>query len=103
MRLLDKLSNLLGAASRTREDRLYPVAVKCSRCGEVIETRVNLSNDLSAAYDAAGNITAYTCRKVLVGSQRCFQPIEVTLKFDARRRLIDRAVAGGTFVDASVR
>lgn len=76
----------------------YPLAVQCSRCGEIISTQINLSNDLSIEYgDDEGPIT-YRCRKVLTGKERCFQQIEVTLIFDAGRRLTDRQIAGGKFL-----
>jgi hypothetical protein len=39
-------------------------------------------------------------RKVLMGSGRCFQPIEVTLKFDEGRRLLERQITGGKFTAA---
>ena len=39
---------------------LLPLKVKCRRCGEIIESRVDMSNDLSLDYDEAGtpSITA---------------------------------------------
>ena len=74
----------------------YWVTVRCTRCGEIIRTRVNLSNDLSAEYDSPRS--GYVCRKVLLGESRCFQQIEVVLKFDENRKLVDRVISGGEFV-----
>jgi hypothetical protein len=37
-------------------------------------------------------------RKVLIGSGRCFQPIEVKLTFDANRNIISREITGGDFI-----
>ena len=76
---------------------MYSFAVKCNRCGEIIQARVNLSNELSVEYNEKGNAAVYLCRKVLIGNQHCFQPIEVTLKFDSRHRLIEQQVTGGQF------
>jgi hypothetical protein len=42
--------------------------------------------------------TTYFCRKTLIGSERCFQPIEVELTFDAQRNLIDKQIQGGQFI-----
>ncbi len=87
---------------RKYEDlRFYPVRVRCARCGEILETRVDLHNDLSAQYDDKGRVTGYYVRKLLQGSghNRCFATIEVELFFDARRRLLERRVHGGEFVD----
>ena len=35
-----------GASARTKKE-FYTFSVKCKRCGEVIEGRVDLDNDLS--------------------------------------------------------
>ena len=75
----------------------HSFAVKCNRCGEVIEGRVNLNNDLSVEYE--GDRTVYYVRKVLMGTGLCFQQIEVELKFDEPRRLIEKHISGGQFVE----
>lgn len=78
----------------------FPLAVRCQRCGEVIAGRVNLANELSEDYSAETQAPIYVCRKLLSGRQRCFQQIEVVLTFDAQRRLIDKHITGGQFVDS---
>jgi hypothetical protein len=99
MGLLDRLKGILsgGAGSSGDGDALY-YYVRCSRCDETIKARVDLRNDLSG--DFAGNDmpSGYFYRKVLIGRGRCFQPIEVTMSFDARRNLLSREVSGGEFV-----
>lgn len=97
MDLLKKLSALFSAAAPGGQ--FHTVSVQCKRCGEVIQAKVNLMNDLSVEYDANENVSGYICRKLLMGKGRCFQQIEVTLTFDAKRKLTDRQVSGGTFVD----
>jgi hypothetical protein len=77
----------------------YWVAVECSRCHEVIRARINLFNDLSADFDGNDKAATYTCRKVLIGQQHCYQQIEVTLTFNAKRKLIDQQIQGGKFVE----
>ena len=96
MNLLKKLATLLSATSGPTAN-WYPIAVECSRCGEVFRAQINLSNDLSVEYDEAGNVSGYICRKALLGKQRCFQQVVVTLTFDAKRKLIDRQVENGKF------
>jgi hypothetical protein len=39
------------------------------------------------------------CRKILMGEGRCFQQIEVVLKFDQDRRMVDRTISGGDFIE----
>jgi hypothetical protein len=68
--------------------------VQCKRCGEIIEGRVDLDNDLSLGDE--GDI--YLVHKGLVGANRCFQQIEVELKFDSARQLLERHITGGEFV-----
>ena len=79
------------------DSRNYWVNVRCNRCGEVITARVDMMNDLSKDF----NTGQYWTRKVLIGSgeARCFQQIEVTLTFDSNKRLIDRTIVGGEFLE----
>ena len=77
----------------------YPVAVRCSRCGEEIQSRINLANDLSVEYDDRGKKKSYFCRKVLMGTGQCFERIEIELVFDPQRRLIEKKISGGKFLE----
>jgi hypothetical protein len=91
------LKKLFGGDPAKPEKRYYTFHVKCNRCGEVIEGRVDLDNDLSLEYE--GDSTVYFVRKGLIGDNRCFQQIEVELKFTPSRELIERHVQGGVFVE----
>lgn len=72
--------------------------VQCDHCGEKLRARVDLRNDLSIQYGETDGAVTYFCRKTLVGSGRCFQPIETGLTFDAGRQLIERQIQGGRFI-----
>ena len=85
---------LFGGGTSSLSSDFYTFTVCCDRCGETIEGRVNLSNDLSL--DDEGG---YHVRKVLMGSGRCFQQIEVMFKFDASRTLLEKQISGGTLVE----
>jgi hypothetical protein len=85
MSFWNKIRQALSPPNQS-EQNAYWVSVRCKRCGEVIRTRINLNNDLSAEYDGEG--TSYVCRKILMGEKRCFQQIEVMLKFDANRTIL---------------
>lgn len=95
MSLWKKIASALTPPAKG-DPNAYWVTVRCKQCGEVIRSRVNLSNDLSAEYD--GSRTTYVCRKILLGESRCFQQIEVILKFDENRKMVNRAISGGEFV-----
>jgi hypothetical protein len=95
MGLLKKLARMFDAAPA---EPVYWVRARCHRCGEVVQARVNLNNDLSVDYDQAGE-PHFFCHKVLMGEGRCFQRIDVELTFDANRRLQERSISGGQFVD----
>jgi hypothetical protein len=88
------LKKLFGGGTTSSSSDFYTFSVKCDRCGETIEGKINMSNDLSL--DDEGG---YFVRKVLIGSGRCFQQIEATFKFDASRNLQDRQISGGKFVE----
>lgn len=95
MSFLQKLFG--GSSSSPKSDkRYYTFTVKCKRCGELIEGRVDLDNDLSVEYEEGGDI--FYARKVLMGENRCFQRMEVELKFTSKRELIEQQVSGGEFV-----
>ena len=81
------------------EKRYYTFNVKCNRCGEIIEGRVDLDNDLSLNDEGDG----YLVRKGLIGSgeNHCFQQIEVTIQFSSAKEQIDQGIQGGTFVEES--
>ena len=89
--------NLFSSGPKRPEKKYYVFQVKCKRCGEIIEGRVDLDNDLSLEYEGSNNV--YFGRKVLMGNNRCFQQIEVDLKFTSDRELIEKEVKGGTFVE----
>jgi hypothetical protein len=91
------LKNLFGGGSTKPEKRYYAFKVKCNRCGDIIEGRVDLDNDLSLEYE--GDSTFYVVRKGLIGNNRCFQRIEVEMKFTSEREMIERQAQGGKFVD----
>jgi hypothetical protein len=87
------LKKLFGGLDTKPDKRYYTFHVKCNRCGEVLEGRVDLDNDLSLDYE--GDSTVYFVRKGLVGNNRCFQRIEVEMKFTSDRELIEQQATGG--------
>jgi hypothetical protein len=90
------LQRLFRGVSSKPEKRYYTFNVKCSRCGEIIEGRVDLDNDLSVEYENQSD--TYFCHKVLMGKERCFQRVEVTFKFAQDRTLIEQEAKGGEFI-----
>lgn len=92
------LKKLFSGGDAKPEKRYYTFHVKCNRCGEVIEGRVDLDNDLSLDYE--GDSTVYFVRKGLIGENRCFQRIEVEMKFTSDRELIEQHATGGQFVNS---
>ena len=93
------LKKLFGDISAKPEKQYYTFKVKCNRCGEIIEGRVDLDNDLSIEYE--DNREIFISRKGLIGSgeNHCFQQIEVALKFSSTKAVIDEQIQGGTFVE----
>jgi hypothetical protein len=91
------LKKLFGGGAAKSEKRYYIFNVKCNRCGEIIEGRVDVDNDLSLVYE--GDSTVYFVRKGLIGINRCFQQIEVELKFNTSRQLLEQNATGGQFIN----
>ena len=90
------LQKLFGGSPAKPSKRYYTFSVKCRRCAEVIEGRVDLDNDLSVEYEGDGEI--FHARKTLMGTERCFQRMEAEFKFSPDRTLIEQQVTGGEFV-----
>ncbi|GAB4481535.1 MAG: hypothetical protein OHK0031_03490 [Anaerolineales bacterium] len=97
MNFLQKLFGA-GAAKKPKEYGIFHV--KCKRCGEILEARVDLANDLSVEYEPGGDV--FYCRKVLMGDGKnlCFQQIEIGLKYNANHsKLLEKRIEGGEFVE----
>lgn len=97
---MDFLKKFFSTKSTPHRKEFYIFHVRCSRCGDVLEGRVDLDNDLSVEYESGGD--TYYSRKVLMGDGKnlCYQQIEVGLKFDSKRNLLERRIeSGGDFVD----
>jgi hypothetical protein len=56
---------------------------------------VDLNNDLSLGDEG----DTYIVRKGLIGANRCFQQIEVEMKFTSDRKLIEKDIHGGKFIE----
>jgi len=97
MRFLKKIASALSPKGAEEGGVLW-VYVCCDKCGEAIRTRIDLRHDLTPNYSAEGRVTDYVLHKVLIGSQRCFEPVEVQLTFDARRQVISQEIASGQFI-----
>ena len=93
---MNLLQKIFGGSSASPQKHEYIFSVKCLRCGEIIQGRVNLDNDLSVEYEESGDI--YYARKILMGVNKCFQRMEVELKFTSSRELLERHVTGGEFI-----
>jgi len=90
------LKNLFSSTPAKPPKNYFTFNVKCKRCGEIIEGRIDLDNDLSLNDEGNG----YIVRKGLIGGNRCFQQIEVELTFDSSRQLIDKSITGGMFEES---
>ena len=95
---MDFLKKFLGSAPTAQGKRYYAFEVKCNRCGEIIEGRLDLSNDLSVEYEDGRDV--YFVRKTVMGNSKCFQQIEVELKFNLDRKLLERLSVGGQFTES---
>ncbi len=98
MNILKSLKNFFAPTPRSMGSVAW-VSVECSRCGETLRCRVNLYNDPSVQYGAGEGDVTYFLRKVVVGEQKCYQKVEMELTFDKNRRLTEKKVTGGKFLE----
>jgi hypothetical protein len=102
MDILKKLSKVLSSSPRPRTERALYLYVVCNKCGENLRARVDVWNDLTPEYEEnREDAASYHCRKVLVGDKKCYQPIELQLKFDKNHNLIDQQIYGGKYIEES--
>jgi len=97
MGFFKKLTSVFSSTPQKPADLSYWYTVRCKRCGEEIKARIDMRNDLSIDYDSQDG--GYYTRKVVIGAGHCYQQIEVEMRFNARRQLVDRKITGGEFVD----
>ncbi|OAN38288.1 MULTISPECIES: hypothetical protein [Chloroflexus] len=84
---------------RAEEAPFLLLHVRCARCGAVVQTRINLYNDLSVEYDDREELAGYWIRKELM-DDRCFRLMTAELRFDRQRRLISQEITGGQIITA---
>jgi uncharacterized protein YuzE len=99
MGLFDYLNKLLSGKAAKPAREVQTLQIRCNRCGELVTAEVNLNSDLSLEYNENGNVVGYYCRKVVMGKARCFQKIEVVMRYSPKKHLQDQEVIGGTLVE----
>jgi hypothetical protein len=97
MSFFKRISSFLAPAPQEDQNALY-IYVKCNRCGEKLRARVSTRSELSPDFGNSDDANSFYCRKVLIGEKRCFQQIEVNLKFDTKYRIVDKQISGGDFI-----
>ena len=95
MSFLKKIGSLFQSPG---SDRNYWFYVECDHCHEKLKGRLDLFSHLSLQYGENKKKNTYYARKVLIGSNRCYKPIEVEFTFDSSKKLSDRQISGGKFV-----
>jgi hypothetical protein len=95
MGFLKKLRSLLSSSGN---DRNYWFYVKCDHCQEVLKGRIDMVSQLSVKYSDQSKKNSFYCRKVIIGSSRCYKPIEVEFTFDASKKIVEKQITGGEFV-----
>ncbi|MDD5644281.1 MAG: hypothetical protein PHO00_02380 [bacterium] len=96
MKIKEILHNFFG--KRQKADAIF-YSVKCNKCGEIINVRINPGTDLVSSFgeEVAGN-TAYILKKEVLGNN-CRNIINIKCRFDSSLNEIDRNISEtGTFV-----
>lgn len=87
------LKRLFGGGPKDSGMYFY---VRSRRSGEVVQIRLDL-NSLSPEYENE-RVSGYFSHKTVVG-QRSFERMEADFRFDSNKRLQEKTVSGGEFVD----
>ncbi|MCC6174696.1 MAG: hypothetical protein IT305_05275 [Chloroflexi bacterium] len=98
MGLWDTLKSALGFGGGSGDvDRGLYLYVRCDRCQDIVRVRINMANDLRQEFDNSENVAGYALSKTVVDS-KCFRPMALEMRFDSRRRELERTIDGGEFV-----
>ena len=101
MGILDAIKAALGfggAGGASGDRNAMFLYIRCTRCRDVVRVRVNMANEPAQEFAEGGDtVDGYVLNKTVVDS-KCFRPIPVTIRFDARRREQGREIEGGEFV-----
>jgi hypothetical protein len=99
MGLLDGLRSMLSGGSDSAGDaNAYWVYVQCAKCGEALKVRVDRRYDLMQEFSDQDRVSGYTLYKAIIGSNRCFQPINVTQRLDASHKVKSQEISNGRFL-----
>ena len=97
MGIFKKISTIFSSSPSEDPNAIW-IYVQCNRCGEKLRARISSRSELSPEFGNSDNATSFHCRKVLIGEQRCFQQIEVSLNLDTKYRIVDQQISGGKFI-----
>ncbi len=96
------LKRFFSARPRQPGNTAVWLYVRCSRCDEAIEVRVDRRYDLASEWRDPGEPgPAYTMHKDIVG-ESCFQRISVDVGFDAGFKIVEQRISGGVFLTEAV-
>jgi hypothetical protein len=99
MGLLDGLRSILfGGGGSAGDPNAYWVYVQCAKCGEALKVRVDRRYDLMQEFEDQDRVSGYSLHKDIIGSNRCFQPIQVTQRLDAGHKVKSQEITNGHFL-----
>jgi hypothetical protein len=95
MKITEFLKNIF---SSPKNNRPLNFKVKCPKCQEIIEVRVNINSDLINEYkDANEPGPAYSLKKEVLGN-KCNHLMKLVVAFDENYNIISQSVEGGEIV-----
>ena len=72
--------------------------VRCGKCGEVLRIRIDRRWDLQQEFEDEGDVVSgYVATKDVVG-KKCFQMMQLTVRFDRSHREVEKDLQRGSFV-----
>ena len=98
MGLFDGLRSLFSGGPGGDDPNAYWIYVQCGKCGEALRVRVDRRWDLAQVFANDDRVAGYMVTKDIVGSQRCFQPIQVHQEFDKGYKLKKQEITNGKFL-----
>jgi len=96
MNLKKLLKGIFAGTSGRKPPEYRRLSVKCGRCGAVFEVGYRPGTDIQWGVNDEPGVAGILRKEAMDGE--CYQPVTITLSFDARRSVVRREIEGGDFV-----
>jgi hypothetical protein len=86
-----------GLFSTNRNNNIINIFLKDNKCGHKIRVVLRKSYDIQRVYDDQDQEAAFMINKLII-CDKCFNKINIDIKFDKRYNILSRKIDNGEFI-----